>query len=490
LVNPVTTDKEGRFDLVGVGRGRDEELRVSAPALETQWIKVKTPSEGLVKVEVLAAPTKPIEGVVRGRDTGKPLAGVEVWAKLDGRPRGEDEPHLLRTVTDGQGRYRLLGLPKRPLYELTVVPPVELGYVVTARRAEDSEGLKPIRLDFDLTRGAIVRFRLIDKETGQPVRGNAQYSPLTDNPFWAEANHLEPGAFPPWVFFYYHDTEKDGFIQFVAYPGPGVIYAAAGWGNRPYLNARLDPKDEKNGHFPGMKGDELNMFLQISPGYHRINPKPTDRQLVFNITFDPGRTLKGTLIDPAGQPVRGATAWGLSLGGTPTGTVRQREKILESAEFTATGIERDKPCTLSFVHRARKLIGQKTVQPEDKGPLTVHLQSWGTLTGRLVDAEGKSIADMKMRLKYPDPPDSGMRPPDLPFATDREGRFRIEGLLPDCDHELIFGHGPKKLEHDGPKMDAAPPADDLLKKVKTHAGETKDLGDITVKSASAQPSKK
>lgn len=483
LLNSVITDKEGRFHLAGVGRGREEELRVSAPTIETNWIKVKTLAEGPATVEVLAGPTKPVEGVIRGRDTAKPLTGVEVWAKLDGRPRGEDDSHLLRTVTDDHGRYRLLGLPKRPQYELTVIPPAESGYVITAKQALDSAGLDPIRLDFDLTRGTIVRFRLIDKETGKPVRGNAQYSPLMDNPFSFEATHLEPGAFPPRVFFYYHETDQDGFIQFVAYPGPGVIYAHAGWGNRMYLKARLDPKDEKNGHYPGMKGDPLNGFLQIVSGYRRIDAKPTDRRLVFDIVFDPGRTLKGTLVDPDGRQVRGATAWGLKLGNTSRGTVREGEQILESPAFTATGIDRDQTCTLSFVHRGRKLIGQTTVRPEDKGPLTVRLQPWGALTGRLVDAEGKPLSQVKIHLRYPDSPDSGMRPPDQEIATDRDGRFRVEGLMPNREHELILEHGTNKdvaLSSSKPRRTPRP-APAVLKKLETRSGEVKDIGDITVK---------
>jgi hypothetical protein len=318
-----------------------------------------------------------------------------------------------------------------------------------------------------------VRFRSIDKETGQPVRGNAQYSPLMDNPFWREATHLEPGLFPPWVFFYFHETDQDGFIQFVAYPGPGVIYAAAGWGNPTYLNARLDPEDEKNGHYPGNKGDELNLFLQISPGYRRIDPNSTDRQLSFDIVFDPGRTLKGTLVDPDGRPVRGATAWGLRLGNRPTGTVREGEQFLESAAFTATGIDREQNCTLSFMHRGRKLIAQKVVRPEDNGSLTVRLQSWGTLTGRLVDPDGKPLTQVKTHLRYPDSPGSRLRPPDQEFATDREGGFRIEGLLPDREHEVILEHGTNK--------DMGLSAGNALKKLKTRAGEIKDVGDIKTK---------
>jgi RNA polymerase sigma factor (sigma-70 family) len=301
LLNAATTDKEGRFSLAGVGRGREEEMRISAPAIETKWAKVKTPVEGPAVVEVLAAPTKPVEGIVRAKDTGKPLAGVKVWATRERRWEREDDRHLISTITDDRGHYRLVGLPKGPRYELTVVPPVESGYVITAKQAEDSAGLDPIRLDFDLTHGTIVRLRLIDKETGRPVRGCVQYSPLTDSPFWAEATRLEPGELLPRVWFYLHATEGDHSIQFVAYQGPGLICAHAGWGNRRYRNARLDPEDEKNGHYPGMKGDPLNGFALIVPGYRRIDPKPTDRRVVFDIVFDPGRSLKGTLVDPAGR---------------------------------------------------------------------------------------------------------------------------------------------------------------------------------------------
>jgi hypothetical protein len=124
------------------------------------------------------------------------------------------------------------------------------------------------------------------------------------------------------------------------------------------------------------------------------------------------------------------------------------------------------------------------VQPKDNGPLTVRLQNWGTLTGRLVDVEGKPVAHRKIYLRYPDAPGSGMRPPDQEFATDRDGRFRVEGLLPDRDHELILERGTKPTV---PVFEGKMTQDVILsdgnasKKLKTHAGEVKDLGGITLK---------
>jgi RNA polymerase sigma factor (sigma-70 family) len=486
LLDASTADKQGQFRLAGVGCGREVELRVSSPTIATQWVKVKTQADGAAEVEVIAGPTKPVEGVIRGRDTGKPLDGVEVWAKLNGWARGEDDPHILRAVTDDHGHYRLLGLPKAAAYELTVVPPVEQGYVLTVKQAPDTEGLKPIHLDFELTRGVIVRCRLIDKETGQPVRGSVSYTPLDDNPFWAEANGPDGiGVFPPRVLLYTHAPDKDNFIPFVAYPGPGVLYAFGGGGGRVYLNARLDPEDEKKGHYPGKKGDPLNGFLQIVPGYRRIDTQKTDRPLIFDIVFDPGRTLKGSLVDGDGRPVRGVTASGLKLGSTPRGAARTGEQILATETFTATGLARHQPCTLSFLHRGRKLIGQAAVRPEDKDPLTVRLQPWGTLTGRLIDAEGKPLAGEKIYLEYPNAPDAGMRPPFQTFSTGRDGRFRVEGLLPGLKHELILAGAPPKIRSAPMGREdfdeATRSAGKRLQDLSARSGEVKELGDITVK---------
>ena len=59
----------------------------------------------------MAGPTKPIVGVVRDKDTKKPLAGITIRSdKLPGSPfRGED---IVQTTTDAEGRYRLTGMPK------------------------------------------------------------------------------------------------------------------------------------------------------------------------------------------------------------------------------------------------------------------------------------------------------------------------------------------------------------------------------------------
>src|SRR5262249_49902451 len=127
-------------------------------------------------LEVIARPTRALEGTVCAEDTGKPLAGVVV--------RGGPQHGLytgVYSLTDAKGHFRLVGLPKGGSYEVTAWPNEEGAYLPKAARVGDNQGLKPITVDFRLQRGVALRVRLVDKGTGKPVRGMVHYDPLGNN---------------------------------------------------------------------------------------------------------------------------------------------------------------------------------------------------------------------------------------------------------------------------------------------------------------------
>src|SRR5262249_52628489 len=139
--------------------------------------------------------------------------------------------------------------------------------------------------DVSLRRGVIVRFRLIDKETRQPVRGLVQYTPATGNPLWGEAVAPYGNLILPRCFLNRHVQDKDGYFQFVVYPGHGVIFANAGERSR-YAQGRLDPEDEKKGYYPLSKGEPNNGFV-FSNAYRVIDTQKTDKVLTFDMEFTP-----------------------------------------------------------------------------------------------------------------------------------------------------------------------------------------------------------
>ena len=97
IIPPVTTGPDGTFRIDGIGRERVATLQFEGPTIETKRAEVRTRPGETIRVpgwkgfananlitiyganfEHVAGPTRPIEGVVRDQDTGRPLAGVMV----------------------------------------------------------------------------------------------------------------------------------------------------------------------------------------------------------------------------------------------------------------------------------------------------------------------------------------------------------------------------------------------------------------------------
>jgi len=234
-------------------------------------------------VEIVAGPTKPISGVIRAKDTGKPLPGVLVH----GQDRSDGFVMLhdgVRVVTDENGRYRLLGLPKTDKYWLEIHPIEGQSYLPRMVEVAGNEGLKPIPANFDLERGVALRLRFVDTETGKPVLGQVEYYACFDNPRY-EATRKDLGnhhRFWP---------NKDGVYNFVVVPGPGIIGFWAGLNGEKlyYLTVKLKPEDVKA--HPGAEKRPIFFggFVGVESfhAYRLIDAQPSDRPLTLDIPVYP-----------------------------------------------------------------------------------------------------------------------------------------------------------------------------------------------------------
>ena len=90
---------------------------------------------------------------------------------------------------------------------------------------------------------------------------------------------------------------------------------------------------------------------------------------------DPEREVH--VLGPDGKPLAGVTAEGEGAEATKTPGV-----------MTVSGLNPARPRRFTFRDAGRKLVGFLLPRDEDE-PYTVRLQPWGTISGRLVNAQGQ-----------------------------------------------------------------------------------------------------
>ena len=125
---------------------------------------------------------------------------------------------------------------------------------------------------------------------------------------------------------------------------------------------------------------------------------------------------------------------------------------------------------IQFRHEEKKLAGFLIVNGDEKGPLRVRLEPWGTLSGRVVTAEGESLAGTgSVRCLVRN--GSSVHHFDLTGLVDKKGRFRIEGLAPGLTYQL-------DVSKQGYAVDIIK---GKSKDLTIKAGQTMELGVVQVK---------
>jgi RNA polymerase sigma factor (sigma-70 family) len=455
LFPPVKTGADGRFQINGIGRERAATLRVEGPTIATQRVQAMTrPADKAgagprgVPVGLVAVPTRPVVGTITDKETGKPLAGVVVRSYAIGG--AEDFNGLVRTTTDKDGHYRLLGLPKGQGNTVMAEAwgraprPEDLPYLAAMRKVDDPPGLEPVTVDLGMRSGIWVKGRVIDKATGKTVPASFDYFCFGDNPLGSDL--LLPQGLPG------HWTRKDGTFRVVALPGRGLL----GFRASPdiyRMGVGAEHIKEKLGDGPILDTLPYHLYPGNEHTIAEISPKAGDESITCDVYLDPGRTLQGTAVDPDGKPLTGARVLGLRP------MPFWENEPLKTAEFTILGLGPDEKRTLQVVHEGKKLAGWLEVRSGEKGPVRVRLEPWGVVTGRLVKPDGEPMTDVSIYAGS-----RGGQP-------DKEGKFRIDGLVPGQKFGLKVIKPPYSLEVSGKET----------KDLTTRPGETKDLGDIQVK---------
>jgi RNA polymerase sigma factor (sigma-70 family) len=483
------TDGDGRFRFSGLGRDRLADLTVTAPSVVQSYLTVMTCEapdvvldrdlDGNATRATLGAGFtlrlgvgRTVSGLVRDRETHEPIPGM--WVGFRTLHWLKSRVGVPAVLTDANGRFTVSGI--HPAYNplaLEAVPQPGMTYVMAQGVVEGRSDLV-----IECTRGIPFRLKLVD-EAGEGVDAQVEYQPVMPN------SHIE-GLLRGANFNGGHSlsvaARRDrGVYEGFVLPGPGAVLVTEA-GPPVYRRAQVDPK----AFFAPGKTDwtdqELytaygnDVFLTIAYGsavqndYAAIvlvNPPVGSKPLELTATLVRDRPRQVTFLDPEGNPVVGVDTQGM------TSFPYDSEPRLRAATIPLRNIHPDHSRRITFFKQDRKLVGFLMARGDGETPYTLRMQPWATLTGRILDENGKAInmpatLSMSTRLLFASHDDPGIG--QLPDSnTEPDGRFRIERLVPGQRYSARVYRGIGRY--------AGVAFEDLT----LQPGEVRDLGDIRTK---------
>jgi len=257
----------------------------------------------------------------------------------------------------------------------------------------------------------------------------------------------------------------------VALPGRGLLGIRAS--NFGYLKPTgLDKIVGYNASRQDFDGVVPHMIPVVN--FHALvetNFAPGTGTATLDLFADPGQSVKLSIVDQDGKSLAGTTVNGADgiLG-------RTRATDQTSSEIMVKSLTPDEPRRVMVRHTGRKLVGAVVLKGDEASPLTLKLQPWAEIKGRIIDDDGQPCP--KLALGQPD-----SRREKRPFeeidilpgtdigggiALDKDGRFHVVGLVPG----LYYAAGAidRGVVHIG----------ELFDDTKMEPGEMKDLGDLKV----------
>ncbi|MCB9830870.1 MAG: carboxypeptidase regulatory-like domain-containing protein [Planctomycetes bacterium] len=416
---------DGRFRFESLAKGHVQFLCRAAGRVPLNAVFTELPRED-GDIEIILGPEGEVEGRVYDRSTDKGLAGAEVIALQ------WQSGVMVMVETDAEGGYQLRGMPRqgelylmarKAGYSLPESRDGESGMFglpgITIQESELATG--QLRRDIAMVGGASVSGRVYDRKTGLGIAG-------------AKVRYFGRGFFFGVTKSEATETitDENGHYELKGLPEGGFQIGARALGY--FMPAPEGSEDEDYFDFFGGDGDGDERGLVAGQVLTDVD-----------IVLEKGVAISGRVVDPKDKGLPGAeVVWYPVEGGRmsrmgmmdPEG---QKFTCDDQGRFRFQGLPPQTKISLRARHRS--FPGTQGLEVElrdvDQDGLVVHLLAGGSLSGRLLHANGTPAAGIELDISFAeggfgfgifgsfDSFESNTR-----FTTDAQGGFNFEDLPP------------------------------------------------------------
>jgi|GEM_PF-2782310 len=418
------TDKNGSFRLTvfnrpGMSPEEGAEMRFGKEGFGPKMFE--SVKGGTSDLEVILSNTTYFEGVLTKPD-GQPVPNTQVRASSPSR-RGTTVigQYWHETKTDANGRYRLFVIPDTFDFQIRVP---ESG-AARIQEQEIAEG-QAKTLNIALKPGITFQAKILDSQTKQPVAG-LRLSHWQQP--WIEGRSNDEGILT------IPDMFADVFKFDVRSNGPGILKVGdthyARWWSEECVSPWLRPGLEEAGQ---------GRYGAWQRNFDGLDFKMSEGMAPVTISLEKAVAIRGRVLDPDGNPVAGATvAPALTgSGNSLTGDSRFSFETKEDGTYEMY-LPASKVRTYNLVAHDGKIFTWRkwangvlppiTTQPgEVLEGIDLHLTRPGIVKGRVLDANGKPVANREVRTAPTDMMENRYYDPTT--KTDAEGRFELKYVRP------------------------------------------------------------
>ena len=504
------TDADGRFELRDVGAGRFVQLLVEGDGIEsTEILAREQQGETIVskpgkrfpqgptytlhgpRFECMVRQSRPIAGQVVDLDTGKPIADavVRAFALAGSSLHSSRELQHFATVTDAEGRYRIEGMPIGKGNMLVAFTTGDVPYLPVGFQVDTSKSEPATRCNFRLKRGVWAEGRVFDAETDVPFTGEIEYfyfrnkqldkaipglrGAYLDGRYWTNSNgefRVPVVSSVRGILAYRYDgrnMNRDGIERFPRGFGAESIKGA---------------KD-----FGGGKGFPTEPYYLYASNYNRVaevQPAKGQETVRVDMSLLAGRSVYVYVVDVDENPVMQYEYYGAT---DAYGWRTHHDQFQEHGTgFEVEAIKQGERRKVFVYDRARDLAGSAIIDHKSGDDVTIRLGPAGRVTGRLVEANGKQIADATLQedcevlVKQKDSaiwaPHADLKAMPTHIPVDAEGRFELVGLIPGWKY-TAWVSAPRNYRN-LPKQNLI--IGHAFTNMTVKPGENKNLGDLKI----------